>query len=95
VEKSNRALQDRLVSQLDQRAIRVVSPPDHAHRSPMLFLESTGELDGEKLQAKLTEAHIRISFRGGRIRVSPGIWNRGEDVDALARVLLEVCYRGS
>jgi cysteine desulfurase/selenocysteine lyase len=92
VESSNRSLQDRLISQLDHRQIRVVTELHDAHRSPMLFLESTGGLDGEKLQSVLTDAHIRVSIRGGRIRVSPGVWNRGEDMDALARLLLEISH---
>jgi selenocysteine lyase/cysteine desulfurase len=93
IERHHRALQDRLVAQLDRAEVRVVSGLSATHRSPMLYLEGTGNLDAERLQDELAAAHVRLSVRGGRIRVSPGIWNRETDVDALARVIHTVAGR--
>jgi selenocysteine lyase/cysteine desulfurase len=93
VEANNRALHDRLAEQLDPSEVRVVTDLAAPHRSPMLFLESTRNLDGERLQTELTAAHVRVSLRGGRIRVSPGVWNRETDVDRLAEVIHKVAAR--
>jgi selenocysteine lyase/cysteine desulfurase len=90
IEESNRALHDRLAGQINRTGVRVVTDLTAGHRSPMLFLEGDGSLDGERLLAELAAAHVRVSVRGGRIRVSPGVWSRETDIDELARVIRSV-----
>lgn len=87
IEAHHRALHDRLADQLKASPLEVVTQLDGKHRSPMFFLRTAGDLAGEKLQAELAKAHIRVSLRGGKIRVSPGVWSQAADVDALAETI--------
>ena len=90
IEAHQSALHDRLAEKINGQSMRVVTDTTRANRSPMFYLECIGDLDGEKLQDALSAAHIRVSLRSGRIRVSPGAWNEPADIDAMAETIQRV-----
>jgi selenocysteine lyase/cysteine desulfurase len=81
VEALHRALQDRAVAGLDDGPLRVVTNLGARYRSPMLMLAGQQGLDLAQLHARLSERHIDVSLRAGRLRLSPGIWNDAADID--------------
>jgi cysteine desulfurase/selenocysteine lyase len=93
IEAHQRALHDRLTTSLNDLPVEVVTGLVGEHRSPMLFLRAAGDMNGERLQTELAKAHIRLSVRGGKIRVSPGVWSQEEDIDKLAEALHRVTTR--
>lgn len=90
IEARHRELQDRLVAAIRGGPLSPVTTLDAPHRSPMLYLEVTGDLDLEHLQAELALHRVRVSVRANRLRVSPGAWNDESDVDAFAEAVARV-----
>lgn len=83
-EAHHRHLQDRLIAAVADTALRPLTRLDGAHRGPILYFEVAGGADLDRLHAELAGAHVRVSLRSGRLRVSPGLWNDEGDVDAFA-----------
>jgi selenocysteine lyase/cysteine desulfurase len=90
LEAHHRSLQDRLCEGLEGGPIRPVTSRGGARRSPVFFFATPESLDPEKLRFALAERHVRVSLRGGRLRVSPGAWSEASDVDALAEALAAI-----
>ncbi len=72
----------RLLERLDLDRYPCLSP--HLDRSPILTVKKESS---EPLQPALRKAGITVSESGGRLRVSPALYNTEEDVDRLAEVL--------
>jgi len=83
-EAHHRRLQDRLVAGVAGTPLRPLTRLDGPHRGPILYFEVAGGADLDRLHAELAGAHVRVSLRSGRMRVSPGLWNDESDVDAFA-----------
>ena len=81
-EAHHRRLQDRLVAGLAGLPLEPVTALDRPHRSPVLMLAPRAGLDAAALAAALAARHVHVSARGGRLRLSPGLWNDLDDVDA-------------
>jgi selenocysteine lyase/cysteine desulfurase len=88
-EAHHRRLQDRAVASLRETPLAAVTALDRPHRSPMLMFEGRHGLDLARLHADLVARRIAVSLRAGRLRLSPGIWNDGADVDAFAAAVRE------
>ena len=83
-EAHHRRLQDRLIAAVAGTALRPLTRLDGSHRGPILYFEVAGGAGLDRLHAELAGAHVRVSLRSGRLRVSPGLWNDESDVDAFA-----------
>ncbi len=94
VERLHRALQDRAIDGLADGPLRPVTNLRASHRSPMLMLAGQEGVDLGLLQASLSERHIDVSLRAGRLRLSPGIWNDTADIDSFVDAV-RVCVPAS
>jgi selenocysteine lyase/cysteine desulfurase len=66
---------------------RVLSDPSPEHRSNIVCLRSQDETRTPEVFARLREARIFTSLRGGNLRISPHVYNTPEDIERLLRVL--------
>ena len=91
VEAHHRAMQDAIVAAIDGLPLRVVTRLDGVHRGPLLLLEpSDPELDVERLWEGLRERHVHVSLRGGRLRITPGVWSVPSDATAFAAAVADL-----
>lgn len=89
------SLVDRLVEGLDEVGLEVTSPRKGPERSSLVFGTVRGAGAGGALPARrnaelverLEGAGVHVSLREGRIRISPHLYNTGDDVDRLLDVL--------
>jgi selenocysteine lyase/cysteine desulfurase len=88
-----RRLQDRLLASLEGVPLTPVTDLTAPHRGPMLFLAGADGVDVAKLVADLAERQVYVSLRGGRMRVSPGLWNDDDHVAAFARAVKDLLGR--
>jgi selenocysteine lyase/cysteine desulfurase len=86
VQSHARALCDRLLGALPP-GVEPASPLDPAARSHMLCLRTGSPAETAAAYERLRAADVETSLRGGRIRVSPHIYNLAEDVDRLVEAL--------
>jgi selenocysteine lyase/cysteine desulfurase len=78
----NRRLIERLFERLPEDCVPA-SPLESAQRGPFgCFTARTVEKTAELYQ-KLQSENIIVSWRGGRIRVSPHLFNSERDIDRL------------
>ncbi len=74
------ALHDRLIAFADDRGIELLSQRDPARRGGQVLLAHP---EPERAQQALQEKGIIVSARGAGIRVSPHLYNTGEDISRL------------
>jgi selenocysteine lyase/cysteine desulfurase len=86
IQSHTRALCDRLLAALPP-GVEPASPLDPAARSHMLCLRAGTPAETALAYERLRAANVETSLRGGRIRVSPHIYNVPEDVDRLVETL--------
>ena len=79
-------LGDRLIERIDDLGIRLVGPRDRADRSPHIYVL---DLRAEEWADYLASRRVRVSPERDGIRVSFGLFNMAEDIDRLARILVE------
>jgi cysteine desulfurase/selenocysteine lyase len=79
-------LLDCLRDKLSEAGISAMVPLDSPHRSSLVLLEVE---DAPRLHERLRQASVITSLRMGRIRVSPHVYNSGEDFDRLIEVVRE------
>lgn len=89
IEAHQRDLQDRLVESIAEAPFRPITSRGGRYRSPVFLFSVEGSADTASLQESFAAHHVRVSVRGGRLRVSPGAWSEAVDVDRLATVLCE------
>lgn len=78
------ALTWRLIEGLREAGMTVVTPADCAdERSAIVSFTAGSPEANQALIGKLTERSVAVSLRGGRIRVSPGLYNTADDIDRL------------
>jgi len=83
-------LTDFLAAKLVARGFEILSPRQHdAEKSGILLVGRPG-LDAEVLQARLSEAGIVLSVRGGNLRIAPHAYNTTEELERLLEVITEV-----
>jgi selenocysteine lyase/cysteine desulfurase len=86
IQSHARALCDRLLAALPP-GVEPASPLAPAARSHILCLRAGSPAETAAAFERLRAADVVTSLRGGRIRVSPHLYNVAEDVDRLARSL--------
>ncbi len=81
-------LTDRIISGLQAKNIRIVTPVDNiAERSAIVML-TTGSAEANKaIYERLLSQNIIVTLRGGLIRVSPSFFNTEEEIDSFLNVL--------
>jgi selenocysteine lyase/cysteine desulfurase len=85
------ALTWRLIEGLREAGMTVVTPAACADERSAIVSFTAGSAEANQaLLKRLTERHVAVSLRGGRIRVSPGLYNIGDDIDRLLEGLREV-----
>ena len=78
-------LHDRILAWADERpGVRVVTPRQADERAAILSLEVPGL--GERAE-RLAGAGVRISIRGGRLRVAPHLYNTPHEIERLLALL--------
>lgn len=82
-------LVDRLVGGLDPDHYRLLSPSRGEHRSTLVFVSHRDPDRNRSIHEELGEAGIGVSFRGGRIRFAPHLYNTEADIDRALEVLAE------
>ncbi|HYM79858.1 MAG TPA: aminotransferase class V-fold PLP-dependent enzyme [Candidatus Limnocylindria bacterium] len=90
VEAHHRSLQDAVVDAVAGMPLELVTRLDTAHRGPLLMLAPDASLDLPRLCSELTRRSVHVSLRGGRMRVSPGVWNDESDVRTFSDVVSEL-----
>ncbi len=75
-------LNRRLQGQLDPDAYACITP--NVDESPIITFVAQ---EPRGLEGRLRAANVVVSLSGNRIRVSPAVFNREADVDALAEAL--------
>jgi cysteine desulfurase/selenocysteine lyase len=90
IEGHDQGLVSRLVEGLDAGKYQVLSPDSGCLRSTLVFLTHTDRNRNEALYTLLGKRGIDISLREGNLRVSPHLYNTGEEIDALLSVLNSV-----
>jgi cysteine desulfurase/selenocysteine lyase len=83
VEAYDQQLVSRLVQGLDPVKYRVLSPDSGPARSTLVLLTHRERSRNEELYTLLGERGIDVSLREGNLRVSPHLYNTGEEIDAL------------
>lgn len=63
------------------------TPPSGVRAPHMLGIDLLDRLETPKLRARLLQKKIYVSFRGGKIRISPHIFNTIADIDSLFDLL--------
>jgi selenocysteine lyase/cysteine desulfurase len=86
VQAHARALGDRLLATLPE-GLEVASPLDPGARSHILCLRAGTPAQTAVVFERLRAAKVETSLRGGRIRVSPHLYNAPPDVDRLLEAL--------
>jgi selenocysteine lyase/cysteine desulfurase len=86
VREHDRALIELLFDSLPARCIPA-SPLDPAHRGPYGCFTGPTQGDTVALYQRLRNEKIIVSMRGGRIRVSPHVFNSTQDIARLIRAL--------
>jgi selenocysteine lyase/cysteine desulfurase len=86
VREHNRQLIERLFDRLPDNCVRA-SPLDPAERGPYGCFTGPTADDTVALYQRLRKEGVVVSMRGGRIRVSPHLFNSTEDIDHLVRIV--------
>ena len=86
VREHNQALIERLFDRLPETCVRA-SPRDPARRGPYGCFTGPTADDTVALYQRLRKENVVVSMRGGRIRVSPHVFNATEDIDRLVRIV--------
>ena len=86
----NQELVDRLIAGIDRDRYHLLSPEDGPERSTLVyFSHREPEKNGEIFRI-LQEKGIDISFRQGKLRAAPHIYNTPDDIDRLLEGLSNV-----
>ncbi len=80
-------LTDHLCERLRDTAYRVVSSRRAGEKSQILCIEHTAGLSPMDLYVHLKDRNIITAPRGGRLRISPHLYNTVEEIDALVQAL--------
>jgi selenocysteine lyase/cysteine desulfurase len=82
------ALTGQLMEGLHDAGMTVVTPAGCADERSAIVSFTAGSAEANQaLVRRLTERQVAVSLRGGRIRVSPGLYNTGDDIDRLLEAL--------
>lgn len=82
-----RRLLDRLAEGLRRRSFRLSPAADPGRWSTILGFQSDSLELTTKLYEKIRANHVAVSLRHGMIRVSPYLYNTGEDIDRLLELV--------
>ncbi|TNF50507.1 aminotransferase class V-fold PLP-dependent enzyme [bacterium] len=87
VRDHNQGLVDRLIAGMDKDRYRLLSPESGAQRSTLVYFSHRESEKNEEIFRTLQEKGIDISFRQGKLRAAPHIYNTTDDIDRLLEVL--------
>jgi selenocysteine lyase/cysteine desulfurase len=77
---------DALIEQLQKIGATIASAMESEHRSGILAV-TLPEGDPQTIKRKLLEEGVVVNCRHGRLRVSPHVYNNGEDIEKLIAAL--------
>ena len=81
------ALVERLIGQLADTGMVVLSPSDPAGRSTLVYFSHPERARNADLHGRLARAGIDVASRGGSLRASPHLYNGSADIDRLTDAL--------
>jgi selenocysteine lyase/cysteine desulfurase len=84
----DRALVDRLVLGLEGSGYRFVSPTARGERAAIVVVSAEDEGRNVETYRRLTAAGVDVALRAGNLRLSPHLYNTGEEVDRAVALLL-------
>lgn len=83
VRDHNQGLVDRLIAGIDRDRYHLLSPEDGPERSTLVYLSRREPEKNGDIFRTLQEKGIDISFRQGKLRAAPHIYNTQDDIDGL------------
>jgi selenocysteine lyase/cysteine desulfurase len=83
----DQALVERFLDGLDELPYELVSPRRGPERSTLVLFSHRQPERNQQVFGALQNARIDIALRNGKLRVSPHLYNSGEDIDAALAVL--------
>jgi selenocysteine lyase/cysteine desulfurase len=83
----DQSLIQKLIDGLDPGSYEIISPADPIERSNILIVSHQDEAKNQLLYDKLLKQQVFISLRNGRLRFSPHIFNKPEDIDRALAIM--------
>lgn len=81
-------LTDRIISGLQTKNIKIVTPVDNFTERSAIIMFTLGSTEANKsLYEKLLAQNIIVTLRGGLIRISPSFYNTEEEIDSFLNEL--------
>lgn len=90
IEAHDQALVERLIEGVDRDGWQLRSPESGAARSTLVFLSHREPERNPAIYRELRRRGIHGALREGRVRLSPHLYNRAEEVDRAANALMEI-----
>ncbi len=87
VRDHNQGLVDRLIAGIDRDRYHLLSPENGPERSTLVYLSHREPEKNGDVFRTLQEKGIDISFRQGKLRAAPHIYNTQDDIDRLLEEL--------
>jgi len=81
------SLVSRFVNGIDSRKYELISPPDGPARSTLIFVSNRQPEDNREMFETLKHAKVDIAYRRGNLRLSPHLYNTGDDIDRALSIL--------
>jgi cysteine desulfurase / selenocysteine lyase len=86
----DQALVERLLDGLDELPYELVSPRRGPERSTLVLFSHRQPERNKQVFGALQNARIDVALRNGKLRVSPHLYNGGDEIDAALAVLARV-----
>ncbi len=90
IARHDQGLVDRFIAGIDPAKYRILSPTSGAARSTLIFITHQESNKNEGIYMKLKDAGIDASFRRGKIRIAPHLYNTPAQIDQATKLLNSV-----
>ena len=84
-----RSILDQAVAMLEEVGAEISRSPAPDHDSGILSFMLPG-IDPHRIRSECRAANVVVSVRGGRLRISPHVYNHQDDLERLMNVLRKV-----